>query len=125
MSALAVPEDIVPIMRDYPAARGSRAAFRGVIESVEGAFAIVHVRRKIMADQTLHYMLRAHLGESTDLHEGDKIWLQGDIFGELEVHNDPGGLRYLLGINNVEVKVLEASALRNGRATSRYHQEQQ
>lgn len=104
--------DIVQAVREYPKHRTQNVQWKGQVESVKGKVALVHLRRKIQGSDFLHYMVKLYLVTPTDLHEGDKIIFEGEIFGELEVHNDNDAIRYILGISEPAVHVLEYSALR-------------
>jgi hypothetical protein len=104
--------DIVQAVREYPTHRTQNVQWKGQVESVKGNIAVVHLRRKIVADHFLHYMAKLYLAQPIDLWEGDKILFEGEIFGELEVHNEGDAIRYMLGISEPAVHVLEYSALR-------------
>lgn len=84
--------------------------WRAKVERISGNIVYLHVKRKIMAEDHVDYIVRVTLKGMLQLHEGDKVQVEGTIPEEMETQRSPGNIRHIIELGNPRVSVLTNNA---------------
>jgi hypothetical protein len=105
--------DILTAVRQSPEFAGKAINWVAKLEEQTTGEMTFLVKRKVIKEDHIHYMVRVMLHQTLDLAVGDKVAISGTLPYTIEREDiEPGHINYYVDLDNAEITPITASGSR-------------
>ncbi|MDX2061907.1 MAG: hypothetical protein SFY70_02480 [Bacteroidia bacterium] len=96
--------DIITAVKNAPDHAGKTVAWVGKLEEQSAGEMTFLVRRKLIKDDQIYYLVRVALSQPLDLSVGDKVLITGSVPSHIDAETvEPGHINFYVDLVGAEV----------------------